>query len=113
MCIRDRTTGNMSGFCFESWLGGKSAGNGNDNSQQKEILHPDKKSQNRFRHLNQMIRVHGKTKPATAPATTPANNVVMAVLGASKRSMDSITINEEAIKFRPLRIIVITETRAK
>ena len=38
------------------------AGNGNDNSQQKEILHPDKKSQNRFRHLNQMIRVHRKNQ---------------------------------------------------
>ena len=24
----DWTTGNMSGYCFESWLGGKSAGNG-------------------------------------------------------------------------------------
>ena len=33
---------------------------------------------------------------ATAPATTPASKVVMAVLGASKRSMDSITMSEEA-----------------
>ena len=30
------------------------------------------------------------------PATTPANRVVMAVLGASKRSIDSITSNEDA-----------------
>ena len=34
---------------------------------------------------------------ATAPATTPASKVVMAVfVGASKRSMDSITMSEEA-----------------
>ena len=33
---------------------------------------------------------------ATAPATTPASKVVIAVLGASKRSMDSMTSNEEA-----------------
>ena len=38
----------------------------------------------------------GKTMLATAPATTPASKVVMAVLGASKRSMDSITMSEEA-----------------
>ena len=33
---------------------------------------------------------------ATAPATTPASNVVIAVFGASKRSIDSITRSEDA-----------------
>ena len=38
----------------------------------------------------------GKIQLATPPATTPAKSVVMAVLGASNRSIDSITNNEEA-----------------
>ena len=38
----------------------------------------------------------GKIILATPPATTPASKVVMAVLGASKRSIDSMTNNEEA-----------------
>lgn len=33
---------------------------------------------------------------ATPPATTPASKVVIAVFGASNRSIDSITSNEEA-----------------
>ena len=38
----------------------------------------------------------GNIQLATPPATTPASNVVIAVFGASKRSIDSITNNEEA-----------------
>lgn len=37
----------------------------------------------------------GNIQLATPPATTPANKVVMAVLGASNRSMDSMTNREE------------------
>ena len=40
--------------------------------------------------------MRGKVKLAPPPATTPASKVVMAVLGASNRSMDSITKSEEA-----------------
>ena len=38
----------------------------------------------------------GKIQLATPPATTPAKRVVIAVLGASNRSIDSITNNDEA-----------------
>ena len=56
----------------------------------------DSKRKTGLGHLYQMIRIYGKTMLATAPATTPASKVVIAVLGASKRSMDSMTSNEEA-----------------
>lgn len=69
---------------------------GDNHRQYQEILHLDKEGENRFRYFYQMVRIHRKDHACHGSCHNTRQQGSDTVLGASKRSMDSITMSEEA-----------------